>query len=191
MGTVERIFHRYDYLCRYYASKIIISKNSAIEKDDLIQELRLRLFSSIKTYSKKFSEYEKTGSCKPIPLQFYLKTVMINRTKDLMKEVNSENFNLSIQSSGVNFGSDVKSYSFESYNLIVDGQNLLDMFFGEEKVIMKLLIIKNFDSKEVIKKYKGSLDVKEVIRSGMGKLKCRLQSQIESVNEFHYFEIEK
>lgn len=190
MTAVENIFHRYDYLCSYYANKITINSNSAIQKDDLIQELRIRLFTSIKTYCKKFSEWEKSGIGKPVPLKFYLQTAMINKTKDLMKEVNSNGFMLSIDSSGVNCGSDRKEISFENYNLTVGGQNLLDLFTGEEKTIMKLLFIKNFEEEKVIDKYNGRMNAKKVIKKGLEKIRTLLSSEMESVNEFHYFQLE-
>lgn len=190
MTTIENIYNRYDYLCGYYASKIIIPSNSPYEKDDIIQELRMRLFMSIQTYSVKYSKFLETGSGKPIPLQFYVKTVLINRTKDLMKEVNTSNLNLSIQSSGLNFGTDKKEFSYENYNLVIDGENILDLFSGDERVIMKLLLIKNFDQKEVVKKFKNKIEIKETIEKGLEKIKEFLNKRNENVNEFYYFQLE-
>lgn len=83
---VTLFYKKYEYLIKGYVEKIEIADKS-IELADIEQELRLKLFTSIISYGKKWGHYKKTEKLKPIPIEFYIKTVLNNRMIDLYKTV--------------------------------------------------------------------------------------------------------
>ena len=52
MTKSEIFYHRYAYLADYYAKKVWDTNNIGMELDDIKQELRIKLFLSIKTYAR-------------------------------------------------------------------------------------------------------------------------------------------
>lgn len=84
MKSVNKFYSRYEYLVKEYASKIEITDKS-IEHCDMEQELRLKLYTSIIAYGKRWKNYKLTGKLKPIPLEYFLKTALNNRLIDIYK----------------------------------------------------------------------------------------------------------
>lgn len=192
MSAVNNIFYRYDYLCTYYANKIWNNDNPALEKADIIQELRLKLFVSISTYLEKYEEYLKSGKSKPIPLEFYLRTVMINRSKDLIREITRGSVNFSIEDSGFHFGNNAQPTLTEGYDIKVGFQSLLELFDGDDRTVMKLFFIKDFNRRKLLKLFKNKKLMPEpILESGLEKIRLFLETNFEPVEEFSYFEVQE
>lgn len=192
--TLEIIYQRYEYLASYYASKLWNNDDSAIEKDDLVQELKIRLFTSIQSYLDKWRLFREKGGIKPIPIEFYLKTVMINKSRDLIKELNS-NAHTSIDEMGLQFGSTaVEIHSVDKINIFLGSQNLIEMFEGRQKTFMQLYFANDFDLDKVLMHFKGEGRkwlADKVISQGIEKLKNFLKNDIECSQEFYYYEIQE
>src|ERR1017187_5555960 len=84
------LYSRYEYLANIYSNKLYDYDLIAFEREDFQQELKLRLYNAILAYAKKWKEYKDTGRYKPVPLVFYLKTVLNNRLKDYVKQIQKE-----------------------------------------------------------------------------------------------------
>ncbi len=180
MGKVaNKIFERYQYLADHYANKIWNSENLGLEKEDLSQELKIRLFLSIKTYSKRWKYFKETGKSKPIPLEYYLKTTLLNKSRDLIKEINSVHF---VKTSQFNFdiGSDSPELRVEKLDILIGSESLLDIFPSGQRRILKSFILRDFNIEETKKYYKGKLDVDETL----DKLRNHLEKNKSEVNEF-------
>lgn len=92
MSTVNKFYKKFEPFIKGYTSKIEITDNS-IELCDIEQELKIKLYTSIIAYGKKWGHWRKTGKLKPIPIEFYIKTVLNNKMIDLYKSAKSRNTN--------------------------------------------------------------------------------------------------
>lgn len=187
MGTMEKIYMRYDYLATHYANKIWNTSDSALEKKDLVQELRIRLFTSIQTYVRQWSEHKAGKGRKPVPMDFYVKTVMINKSRDLINQINS-NLSISIEDSGFQIGTSALPISASGCTVTIGAQNLLDLFHDDEQALMRLYFAMDFDLERVKKVYKGKCPVNLVIKDGLKKIRAFLEDENEDIQEFSYFE---
>jgi hypothetical protein len=87
---IEKFYLRYEHLASTYASQIFNFERNGYERQDVVQELRIKIYNSIIAYCKKWTEYRATGRYKPVPIEFYIKTALVNRTKDFIREFNYE-----------------------------------------------------------------------------------------------------
>lgn len=186
MKVVEKIFRKYEYLADYYSNKIWNTSNLGLEKQDLSQELKIRLFLSIKTYARRYKEYTNSGGNKPVPIEFYLRTTMVNKSRDIIKEINSANF---VTSSSINFERGVERERMEmtSFDLKIGGDSILNLFDGRSKSVMKFLISMNFDIDKARKILSNKPKSLELIDPCLETLRGYLTENKSVVNEYQVF----
>lgn len=183
MTKVEIYFNRYSYLADYYAKKIWDTQNIGMELDDIKQELKIKLFLSIKTYARKWGEYKKSGRVKPMPIEFYLKTVMLNQNRDFIKEINKVNFCDLDNVYDLQVSQEV--FEISRTDVKIGFQSLSDLFEDrKQKRIMKLFFIHGFEVKKILKFGKGEYkkdrekDIKETVEDGLSKIREYLQDTV-------------
>lgn len=155
MTKAEEFFHRYSHLADYYAKKIHHAGSIGMDQDDIKQELRLKLFLAIKTYAKKWGAYKKSGNMKPMPIEFYLKTVMLNQVRDFIKEINKVHYVSIDDIQHVHAGHE--RMEFSKTDVKVGFQSLSDLFENKrQKKLMKLFFLFGFDINNVLKFGKGT-----------------------------------
>lgn len=180
MATVESYFKKYEYLAENYAHRVRVDNRQAIQLEDVRQDLRIKLFLSIKSYARKCIQFRDTGRIKPIPIEFYLRTVMAHEVADIirsMKKVDtvdiSSLYDLSVREETLEISkSDIK----------LGFQNLSDLFEDKkQKRYMKIFFLYNFDIKQVFQfsnkkyKYERELEVRTIINEGLQKIRNYLQ----------------
>lgn len=183
----ERYYEKYEHLAKYYANKIWNEDNLGLEKEDIAQELRLRLFISIKTYGQRWAEYVETGKGKPVPIEFYLKSVMINKSKDFIKEINKTRF---VKTSDVDFdfGNDDCSYIDES-NFILDGFNVLNFLKCERHKKIVKFHLAGFEMKKIKNIFRELYDpeqIDKILNNSLDIIRTALKSQITSTRDYIY-----
>jgi len=183
-SRTEKLYHRHAGLAEYYAGKIFNEGNISMEKEDVVQELRLKLWTSIKTYVGKWKEYKDTGRMKPVPLPFYLKTVMINRSKDFIKEINKVQ-NVPMSSVNFDYGQDEFpiEVDYKNKKLMIGHTDALESFPLEEKKFF-MLYFKGFSVSKINKMYKGALNPKVCMKMNMEKLRTIAPLLVEEINDY-------
>lgn len=186
MTKVETIYHRYEYLVDFYANSIWNEGNIAMEKEDLRQELRIKLFLAIKSYSKRWKQYRETGRNKPVPIKFFLQTVMANKVKDFIRLINRMPTD---SMTGMNFDhgrEDFDQIQYSNTDIKIGDESILSMFKGQQKQVMRLLILKDFDKRKVKKIYKkvDKQELENLIVNGLDTIRNYLESQISPVQEY-------
>lgn len=153
-----------------------------MDQDDIRQELRLKLFLAIKAYAIKWGAYKKTGRMKPMPIEFYLRTVMLNQVRDFIKEINKVNFTSIEDIQYVHAGQD--RLEITKLDIKVGFQSLSDLFENKkQKRIMKLFFLYNFDLKSVVKYASGNnntekhRNAKEAINNGLLRIREFLEQK--------------
>lgn len=169
---ILRLYEKNEHLAKYYANKIFNEHQISMERDDIVQELRIRLWTAIETYLRNYKQYKKTGYGKPVPLKYYLKTVMINKVKDFIREINAVPTTMSM--SDVEF-----DYGQEDFNVEVDFRNkrvmvgltdiLHDIPEDEKKFFM--LYLKGFPISKINKINKSGKSAKNSIKRNIEKMR--------------------
>lgn len=141
MKMSEKLYHRYEYLAKKYASKIFSYEELSFEYEDLVQEFRIKIFTSIKSYGRRWAKYRRNEASKPVPIRFYLEAACSNKTRDFMKYISRENYKVRIDDINYDFGTDDDTViSPEENKFVVNGVNLLEGLTGKEKTIFSLFL---------------------------------------------------
>lgn len=167
-SAIQKLYEKYEYMAKNYADKIFNFERYGYEKDDVIQEFRIKIYTSIVSYSSKWAEYKQTGKYKPVPIEFYLKTSMVNKVKDFIKLFNMETVEnvdkISIESDGFDYASYSTATSVMSLNdnvCEINGVDIFDGLVGRKKTIFSEYL-SGFSVKEISQKY-PTIDVECVI----------------------------
>lgn len=170
MKISERLYERYEYLAMKYASRIFSYEQLSFEFDDLVQEFRIKIFTSIKAYGRRWSKYRRGEASRPVPLRYYLEGACGNKMRDFMKYITRENHKTSIDEVHYDYGvSDETRIEPEKNIFVVKGVNLLEGMSGKERAIFSLYLRgyqKNFLNKVYFSSKEEKAKRKEVIASG-------------------------
>ncbi len=85
---IQELYTRYEYLANVYANKVFNYHLIGMEKDDVVQEFKAKVWTSTIAFIKKWKIYRDTGNYKPTPLMFYVKANLNNLKIDLIKKIN-------------------------------------------------------------------------------------------------------
>lgn len=134
----HRLYQKYEYLAEIYANKLFNTNSIGMDRDDIVQELKLKIFTSIKGYGKRWSEYQKTGNYKPVPIEYYLKAALNNKLKDMVDDINKDvnQFPLSIQTTNFDYGvgqTELNIMNFEKREVVIGGVDILKGLKDKER----------------------------------------------------------
>lgn len=170
MKMSEKLYHRYEYLAKRYASKIFSYEQLSFEYEDLVQEFRLKIWTSIKSYGKRWAKYRRNEASKPVPIKYYLEAACSNKMRDFMKYISRENYKVSIDEINYDFGIEDDSKIIPEKNkFIVNGVDLLEGLTGKEKIIFSLFLRgynKSFLNKVYCNNDKEKKARKEILNTG-------------------------
>lgn len=137
----EILYDRYEYLAKKYASKIYSYEELSYEYEDLLQEFRMKIFTSIKAYGRRYNKYMKLGYAKPVPIKYYIEAACSNKARDFIKFIERENHKVRIDEVNYDFGCDNETDIKPDENLfIINGVNLLEGLTGKERAIFSLYL---------------------------------------------------
>lgn len=170
MKPSERVYLKYEYLAKKYASKIFSYEALSFEYDDLVQEFRLKIFTSIKAYGRRYARYLRGQASKPVPLKYYLEAACGNKARDFMKYITREGHKVRIDDINYDYGVETDSFTdTRSNRFYVNGVNLLEGLSGKERAVFSLFLRgynTNFLRKVYFSNAREKALKKEVIASG-------------------------
>jgi hypothetical protein len=165
----EIIYNRYENLAVFYANKIWSEHKLAYEKEDLYQDMKMKLFLTIKAYGKRWKEYKNSGNRKPIPIQYYIRTSMANRVKDFIAEINAAQ---ETDNKMLDRGTSTSEIEWGRTDIKVGLDYLSNLANSKyEKKIIKLLVLKNFDKEETLKYCINKEKAKIIIEISLEKIR--------------------
>lgn len=180
MKPSERLYLRYEYLASRYASRIFSYHELSFEYEDLLQEFRQKIFTSIKAYGRRWSFYRTNGYNKPVPIKYYLEAACANMARDFMKLITRENHKMRIDDLNYDYGYEDTSTSvnLESNQFMLNGVDLLDGLDAEQRFIFSSYL-KGYPKQKIAIVYSNKVKtakdrvtmVDEVIRQQIDKLK--------------------
>ena len=75
----EKLYFRYEYLANRYASKIFSYEELSFEFEDLVQEFKIKIFTSIKSYGRRWAKYRRNEATNQFPLNTIWKQLVLIR----------------------------------------------------------------------------------------------------------------
>lgn len=137
----EKLYFRYEYLANRYASKIFSYEELSFEFEDLVQEFKIKIFTSIKSYGRRWAKYRRNEATKPVPIKYYLEAACSNKMRDFMKYISRENYKIRIDDAHYDYGvEDDTNISPEKNKFIVRGVDLLEGLTGKERAVFSLFL---------------------------------------------------
>lgn len=167
-GMVEMLFKRHESIPKYYASKLGSQERLSWERSDVIQELNIKALMTIKAWGRRYREFQHTGRYKPVPLEIFLKTAMLNRLKDFFKYIERQPFTQTMtyatEGGGQKF--DIVSYSnelgetiidFPNTQLVICGEDILQGLGTRQEKAIFMLSFMGHEVRELDKKFAGKI----------------------------------
>lgn len=199
-SQIHKLYNKYEFLCSIYAKKLFDMESLSMDREDVMQEFRTKLFEVIVKYVKQFSNYRKGERSRPIQIEPYLRFSMSNLVNDFIKKSNTKKHGgwseyLSIERDSFDFSGgqhSIRDHSIlanfkisefnEDSSYEVNGVDLLDGLKSREHKLAVLMYLKGHKIKIIDKilKFKSG----EVIKSQLEKLKRSRELLLESENSF-------
>ena len=194
----QQFYEKYEYLAYRYANHIYDIHYLGFERQDLIQELKLKIFTSIKNFGIKWGKYKKTGFCKPVPLVKYLESCMNMKLRDYIKEIQKSRTSVVSYRDNmemIDYGKDVEytEIDFANKRVIIKGIDILEGLNKNEARVFALHL-KGYNKTHIKKIFSNiPIDVSATIENHTLKLyeyKDDLMKQNSEffVNNEHYAE---
>ena len=141
MKPSEKLYQKYEFLAKKYANKIFSYHEISFEYEDLLQEFRVKIFTSIKSYGRRWSKFRKGEAPRPVPMRYYLEAACGNKARDFIKYISRENHKVSIDEINYDFGVENDNNIDPIANkFIVNGVDLLEGLSGKERAIFSLYL---------------------------------------------------
>lgn len=137
----ERLYKRYEYLAAKYASRIFSYESLSFEYEDLLQEFRVKIYTSLLAYARRWKSYKEGQSPKPVPLRFYLEAACGNKMRDFMKYISRETGKVSLDDISFDYGvyDDTDVNPGENV-FVLKGVDLLEGLEGKERMVFSLYL---------------------------------------------------
>ena len=151
----EISYKRYEYLAKKYANTLYSYEELSFEYEDLLQEFRMKIFTAIKAYGRKYLAYKRGEECKPIRLKYYLECACKNKANDFIKYIKREQNKVRIDDINYDFGKNDETHISPKDNIyIVNGVDLLVGLSGQERMVFAFFL-KGYQKKFLNKVYKN------------------------------------
>lgn len=188
MTTVEQIYEKYEHLAKKYANKVFGYEGTHIEYDDILQEFKIKIFTSIKAYGRRWIQYQEGTATKPVPLQYYLECACSNRVNDFIRQISRDSMFQSMDDVNMDYGTeDDCKIDLTNSKFVVRDVDLLEGMKGTERVAFNLFLRGYADNKisKVIKQVSGDKDC------GVKKVRTIIDEQRAKLLEEHGEELRR
>lgn len=141
MKASEKVYKELEYLAVKYANKLHSYEELSLERDDLLQEFRLKIFTSIKAYGRCWLAYRRGEASKPVPLRYYVECACSNKSNDIIRAIRRENYKLRIDQTAYDYGvEDTVQVNSSEDKFVLNGVDVLANLTGVKRVIFSLYL---------------------------------------------------
>lgn len=141
MKVSEKVYLKYEYLAKKYASKIFSYEELSFEYEDLVQEFRLKIFSSICAYGRRYAKFLRGVAPRPVPIRYYLEAACANKARDFIKYIVREGHKIRIDDLGCDFGTEQNLIlDADANKFIIRDVDLLEGLTGKERAVFSLFL---------------------------------------------------
>jgi hypothetical protein len=179
MNTQTQLYLQYEYLADIYANKLFNYHKIGFEKQDVVQELKIKIFTSIESHCIRTYEWKEEGAPKPIPLEFYIKLALNNKIKDFIALIDKEKLFLELDGS-FDFGKRDSSLNIEEGKWELNGVNLVEGLDRKQKVVF-VSYLKGVPMSELKKKFSRICNVNKTIKTQIEVLRKSVSAESEDL----------
>jgi hypothetical protein len=157
----EVLYKKYEYLAKQFAGKVFSYEQLGLEYDDVLQEFRIKLFTTLQTYGKAWAAWRKgEREYKPSPLVLYIKGALHMKVLDFVKLISRNKNKIRIDDIDFDFGilDEVICDTAENQFKIND-VDLLEGLANKERVVFSLYL-KGFERKLITRVYYSTKEEK-------------------------------
>lgn len=141
MKPSEKLYMKYEYLAKKYAARIFAYEELSYEFEDLVQEFRLKIFTSIKAYGRRYARYRRGEDSKPVHIKYYLECACGNKMRDFVKYISRENYKVRIDDVNFDFGIENETdIDVDKNKFIIRGIDMLEGLSGKERAVFSLFL---------------------------------------------------
>ena len=79
MTASQRFYKRYEHLAKKYAGSIYQYDAIGFEYEDLLQEFRMKIYSSILSYGRRWAKYRRGEAARQFQLDFIWNAPVLTR----------------------------------------------------------------------------------------------------------------
>ena len=142
MEAAEKIYQNYEYLAAQYANKVFEFGQLGYEYQDVLQEFKIKIFTTIRAYLNKIADYN-AGKLdkKPVPIKYYLQSACSNKLSDLIKFISRENHKVSLDE--ISFDCGMMQDTIvepEANRFVLNGVDLLEGLKGKQRAVFSLYL---------------------------------------------------
>ena len=170
MKPSEKLYMKYEYLAKKYAARIFAYEELSYEFEDLVQEFRLKIFTSIKAYGRRYARYRRGEDSKPVHIKYYLECACGNKMRDFVKYISRENYKVRIDDVNFDFGVENETdIDVDKNKFIIRGIDMLEGLSGKERAVFSLFLRgynMNVLNKVYFSKKKKKNEKKKILESG-------------------------
>ena len=141
MKPSEKLYMKYEYLAKKYAARIYAYEELSYEFEDLVQEFRLKIFTSIKAYGRRYARYRRGEDSKPVHIKYYLECACGNKMRDFVKYISRENYKVRIDDVNFDFGVENETdIDVDKNKFIIRGIDMLEGLRGKGRAVFSLFL---------------------------------------------------
>lgn len=160
------LYNKYEHLADEYARKMFNVEEIGFEREDMMQEFRLKLFEVIIAYAKQFGKFLDGERDRPPVIDVYLKLAMSNKKADMIKMMKQNKHNgwstfLSVERDDFDYsiGSDIHSElskivnfkisKYKGEGIEINGIDILDGIEDRKERMAFIMHLKGYKMKEI------------------------------------------
>lgn len=168
---IDAIYNRYAHYSKYYANQIFNEGKLGMDYDDLLQEFKLKIFTSIKSYLRAWKSYRKGEKKKPVPIKYYIKLALVNKKTDFIRYIDRRKFITSDDNVTFDMGRETNCiYDHLEKKLFINDIDLLEGLSNNKERMMFLLYVKGYNLNKIKKMYPNQ-GAERVIRIHIDRLR--------------------
>lgn len=173
---VNKLYQEHEKLASQYASKVFNLHKISFEREDLVQELKVKIYTSIQTHQQKLEDFEKGEGFKPVPLEFYLKAVLNNKIKDFIGLIEKEVAYSPMEEKTIDWGVRDSELNVSDKKWVINGIDLTEGLGVREKLVF-VRYMKGETIKELKKNFGKVCDIRKTIDDQIDFIKRTVRTE--------------
>lgn len=173
---VNKLYQEHEKLASQYASKVFNLHKISFEREDLVQELKVKIYTSIQTHQQKLEDFEKGEGFKPVPLEFYLKAVLNNKIKDFIGLIEKEVAYSPMEEMTIDWGVRDSELNVSDKKWVINGIDLTEGLGVREKLVF-VRYMKGETIKELKKNFGKVCDIHKTINDQIDFIKRTVRTE--------------
>ena len=127
VSQIDRFYDKYKHLAEIYANRVFNYERTGMTKEDIVQEMRIKIYTSILGFARQWKSYKDSlkrypeGVRKPAPIEYWLRSALVRKVLEFTRIFNQESIEnqnkISIFESSMDIGTFSTAYTETSIEI--------------------------------------------------------------------------